>query len=769
MFVVVPIMLRAQINRTFSLRYNESDFNFVETNGLSYISTTRHTTILKNEITAPALPFICLNVLIGPDESYIDFTSNSTEILLREGTMIAPNPIEAFKSEDITASTNPLPLMYTKSSYPDLQIEFTGTHVINGYKFLTFLVCPFRYDFTNTKLYLNSQINLNIQLNSSKNTKLPVYIYDSSVQKQTNNDSYFINEEHKSILYESNTLSQVTSKNNTDNYPVKYLIITTNYLKNEFERLARWKSIKGIKAKVLTVDSIYSHDTHTDRSNQLKIKYAIKDYYQPHGNGVEYVLLGGDVSHVPVEKCHIQTTIQGAVEMDLTPSDLYYSSFKNMEWDNNHNGRSAELIDGVDLLPDVAITRLPASSSTEANKMISRIIDYEKNATTNNWDNSMLLCGVQTYDSVFVNGREVSDSEMQMDSVYTRYISPNWTGNVFRFYDTYTNHTLGANYNVSSDNLQQELMKGYSFFLVNTHGWPFSWDMETAPSYNTTDASGLNNPHYTIFTTTACNTNDIDHNYTCLGEAFMKNGNGGALAYYGCSRESIGSQIAIALGKDMEYIGTFYQRLFSPYSNYCFGEAIRRSKIDLCANYNSYNSSRWMHLTLNALGDPEMPVFKTIPSAIPNVTINFNGSDLSCTSGVERPKLCLMSKYDEGNNFYYYNYGHGSPFSYDNVFHNMFDEYSFCLTKKGYLPTLAVIGNTVHLQNETLSGKNNIIAYHTLIGSNVTNQTSAGAVIIENGLTVITSRNDVIITRDFEVKQGAELEIKINSQNQVTL
>jgi len=92
-----------------------------------------------------------------------------------------------------------------------------------------------------------------------------------------------------------------------------------------------------------------------------------------------------------------------------------------------------------------------------------------------------------------------------------------------------------------------------------------------------------------------------------------------------------------------------------------------------------------------------------------------------------------------------------------------------CLTKKGYLPTLAVIGNTVHLQNENLSGRNNVIAYHTLVGSNVTNQTSVGAVTIENGTTVITGRNDVIITGDFEVKLGAELEVNMTNQNYVNL
>ncbi len=770
---LAPIMLNSQIVRTISLDYDENDFNISEIGGLVYISTNQYTTILKDDTSAPALPYIGLNVLIGPDENFIDFTSNDTEILLCEGITIAPNPPEVFTNENVVIPNIPQPLTYVKSVYPDIRIEYTGTHITNGYKFLTFLVCPFKYDHADKKLYLDKHINLNILLKSSKANKQPIDNLIKSAQKQRGENSFFINEEHKDFLYGKDIINQPASKSNTtQDYPYRYLIITSNALKNEFERLAHWKSLKGIKAKVLTVEDIYNQDLNSSRSNQLKIKYAIKDYYEPYNNGIMYVLLGGDVDQVPAEMCHIQTTVEHEVQTDLTPADIYYASFSNMEWDNNHNGRSAELEDSISLSSDVAVTRLPASTSLEAREMINRIIDYERNTNMNNWDNSMLLCGVETYGHVTINGRQISDAEMQTDSLYYNYISPNWSGNVFRFYDTFTNYSsvnYGADYDVTGEHLQTELSKGYSFVFVNTHGNYNYWAMETG-QYYCSSASALVNPHYTIISTAACETNKFDNISNCLGEAFMKNGNGGILAYYGSSRNSIGSGFASSLGTDMEYIGTFYQKLFHQYSNQRLGEAIRDSKKTFISNYiNNYNSTRWMFLALNALGDPEMPVYKTVPSAIPNVIVNYNGSDLTVNSGVERPMLCLKSQYDEGNSFYYYIFGNGTPPYESNTFHNMNGEYTYCLTKKGYLPTLAYIGNTVHLQNETLLGKNNVISYHTLIGSDVTNQTSEGTVTIENGSTVITSHNDVTITKDFEVKLGAEFEINISNQNQVNL
>ena len=766
--IFAPLWLNAQIVRTFSLEYHEKEFDITEMEGLVHLGTNNYIAILKNDTSAPALPFICLNVLIGPDESYVDFTSTNTETLLREGITIAPNPIEVFTDENVTTPTPSFPLVYEKSVYPDLQIEYTGTHMVNGYKFLTFLVCPFRYDFTKSKLYLNSRINLNIQLKSSKNNNLPADNLIVSVRKQKDNDSFFINEEHKSILY-ANTFNQAPSKNNTaSDYPYRYLIITTNALKNEFERLARWKSIKGVKAKVLTVEEICIADNR-DISTQLKIKYAIKDYYEPYERGIKYVLLGGDDNLVPTQLCYIKAEISTGLEWNMTPTDLFYGSFTDMDWDKNKNGKAGEVEDTVCISPDIAITRLSVSNVNNTKTMIDRILSYENIPNTSIIVDSILLCGVKTNQMYVVDGRNVSDMEGQSNKLFSDYISPNWVGSPFHFYDTFTDHDDNEDYDVTSGNLQFELSKRYSFVNVASHGLQWLWNMESIyDEYLTDSANTLVNPHYTVITTGACQTNAFDFANPCLSEAFMRNTDGKVLSYYGSSREAIGNGSRIFLGSNMEYIGRFYNKLFSS-SGHRIGEAIVESKKTFVANCYNYNSTRWMFFTLNGLGDPEMPIYTNQTTAIPNVTVNYNGTSLTVNSGVVRPYLCLKSKFDDGNSFYYYNYGNGEPWEGGNTYTGMSGEYTYCLTKDGYLPTVATIGETVHLQNESFWGKCNVIAFHVLIGSNVTNQISVGAVTVENGSTVINSHNDVIITGDFEVKLGAELKINMTNQNVVNL
>lgn len=752
--ILMPIASYAQFDRTLSLKFDESNFQIEEFEGISYIQSKGLTTVFESDTISPALPYVCLNVLIGPNENYMSFTSTQTKVLLREGISIVSNPIETSKSQRNKDSQYVYPFSNTDNVFPNIQMKYTGTHFSEGYKYLTFLVCPFQYDCHDKKLYMFKQIDLKLIL-KSQSRETSVY-RNQSCEYSMPVRGFFVNEVQKQQLYANMHRSNSSLEDN----PYRYLIVTTDSLKNEFMRLAHWKTIKGVRADVLTVEEIYSHDTNGNRSNQLKIKYAIKDYYGPYQSRLKYVLLGGDVNQVPTEMCHIECPTEGS---DLTPSDLFYSSFTNMDWDNNHNGRSAELNDYVDISPDIIVTRLPAKTIEESRDMVDRIISFEKECCMDNWNNNMLLCGVETYSHITEDGRMKSDSEIQTDTLFSQDIAQNWNGNVFRFYDTYTDNALGENYDVSKDNLQSELGKGYSFVFVNTHGGTGSWETETIPFYQSGDASLLQNPHYSFFSTAACNTNAFDLSVPCLGETFMQNKNANTMAYYGCSRKSIGSSYIKVLGIDMKFLGSFYRKLFSNPLN-SLGEAVYNSKKDFLAACNGNNSTRWMYFSLNLLGDPETPIYSDIPGFIPNVSITYDGSNIEISHGTERPLLCLMSKYDEGNSFYY---------SYnilgDMSFENKTDEYFLCLSKNRYLPTLAIIGNTVHLQNEVLTGRNTVIANSVLIGSNVTNLAPIGPTTIERGVTVVKSHNDVIITKDFEVKKGAEFNVTISNNNTTNL
>lgn len=65
---------------------------------------------------------------------------------------------------------------------------------------------------------------------------------------------------------------------------------------SSFEPLLKWKRMKGLYSKIITMEDIES-DYEGD-GIQLKLKNCLYKLYR--NNGLQYVLLGGDDTVVPV-------------------------------------------------------------------------------------------------------------------------------------------------------------------------------------------------------------------------------------------------------------------------------------------------------------------------------------------------------------------------------------------------------------------------------------------------------------------------------------
>lgn len=60
--ILMPIASYAQFDRTLSLKFDESNFQIEEFEGLSYIQSKGLTTVFESDTISPALPYVCLNV-----------------------------------------------------------------------------------------------------------------------------------------------------------------------------------------------------------------------------------------------------------------------------------------------------------------------------------------------------------------------------------------------------------------------------------------------------------------------------------------------------------------------------------------------------------------------------------------------------------------------------------------------------------------------------------------------------------------------------------
>ena len=756
----------AQTTKEIHLQFSEKDFYMESRNNELFIRTEKYKMGFVTRPYDPALPYVIIQVLVEPNYEMLGFTFNRKEVLIKEGVNIAPIPEEI--PTNASWHHNESKTDYIPRIYPDSMVIYNGSHLMDGYRFLSFAVCPFRYNSATKELYMVQELNIHL------NSKLS--FEDSRLNGKTENQGLFardmiretvINSDDLDILYgnvkqNSHFIKSKNEKTSGEDYDYEYLIITSESLKSSFQQLANWKTQKGIRTKVLTVEHI--DDTYTGSRQQLRIKKAIKDYKENSTCPLKYVLLGGDTGIVPAQEARVRLYTRDPYfhyfwvlnETD-TPADIFYSCLDSLDWDTNGNGIYGEYggnndqNDNVDKIPDVSLTRVPVNTSTEADNYIRRLIDYENPSDTTNWNSQLLLAGKHLSSKPYynVNGVTMSDTQYKSEWMYTDDIMNYWTGVKKRFYDTDTDFG-GSSYDFNVTNLQAQLNNGYAFVNIRTHGDTTLIKMEGS-DFTVSDAMNIENTGHTIIVTEACLTNAFDQP-TSLSEAFMRNPDSGILGYYGCSREGWYSDTISSRGTSNELNGEFYRQLFTDKQKH-YGEIAWKAKHKVLWLFDSskFFPHGWLQYGVNPLGDPEMPIFIETPRIFENASCFSRNDSLIVSPGVDSCRICVMSLQDNGASHYeVYNNASSVPFVIPTV------DCSICITRPGYVPYIVDYYDAVYVQNKTITGQEDIFAKRVFIGSDVTTEEPQGAVNIVSGQTRVIG-NEITVEKDFTVTQGATL------------
>ena len=182
------------------------------------------------------------------------------------------------------------------------------------------------------------------------------------------------------------------------------LIITPFYFKDLITPLIEHKNDHGIETILQTTHQIYQSYQGRDRAEQ--IKYAIKDAKETHN--ISYVLLiGGRVGqtffwHIPPRYVHTDDKYSQKMFLsDLYYADLYDDQGTFCSWDSDDNGKYSEFTGGfpkddLDLIPDVAVGRLPCRNRAEVKAIVQKIIDYETTPPPQEDFHTLLLIGGDT-------------------------------------------------------------------------------------------------------------------------------------------------------------------------------------------------------------------------------------------------------------------------------------------------------------------------------------------------------------------------------------
>lgn len=621
---------------SIDLSFSESDLDFSVEDGFDIIRLKHEDGWLSGEPGEPLLPVVNVKVLLpdGTRAVGVEEVVDSEMPLTGKFRIYPAQPLSRSSDPVAPPWADPDPAIYSLSSpWPASAATVGASGVMRGYSLAAILVRPVAFVPADGRLLLRKSIRLRIRIEPQPARTRLRYMHEDALFEQTVR-SMVVNPKALDG-FRKETVTKTLGNPNV----VQYLIVTSTTSQSAFQPLADWKTKKGIRAEIVTVeDEVYP--VYPGATDQQKIKACIQDYVLNHGT--VWVLLGGDSSNsagayiIPDQDCY--GNVLGKIDATI-PTDLYYSAIDDLDWNDDNDAFPCEIEadgDTIDLFPDVFIGRIPARTAADVTTVVSKILAYEKNPPMSNYAENLLLAGKHRSDLPPSTGP--SDSHCQTEAMFSASIQPFWTGvQRDRLYDTGADFCDtsdcgpdNTDHGVTPEHLSAALNLGYNMMFMASHGDHELWWVEPEPDGQTHPdrfeadlALALTNAgRYTNVATMACVTAEFDTDSTvwpyCLGEAFLFSPSGGAVSYVGFSRNGFSSHGNCSIDGESGFVflGAYYRSLLSgnpPGRIQHIGAALFGAKNLLAGICGPYGAGRWMLFGLNLLGDPELCVYTTDP------------------------------------------------------------------------------------------------------------------------------------------------------------
>jgi hypothetical protein len=166
-----------------------------------------------------------------------------------------------------------------------------------------------------------------------------------------------------------------------------------------------------------------------------------------------------------------------------------------------------------------------------------------------------------------------------------------------RLYDTYWQYPGSSKLTRAS--AMNQMDAGYGIVNHLGHGFRYTMSCGDASLVNA-DADALTNGSRS-FVLMMANCAAVAFDYNCLAERFLLNPGGGAAGIIGAAR-------SVSAGLIVTYNQAFYRQLFQ-FGHVHLADALDAMRLERTSLAELDGSDRWIHFSLNALGDPEMTIF----------------------------------------------------------------------------------------------------------------------------------------------------------------
>ncbi len=544
--------------------------------------------------------------------------------------------------------------------FPAWEVRHMGTSTWKGFRIATFAIYLVRYEPTTGRLTAMEDISLVVDTapgDSDRDAKRERHVDGFREQSLSDVVSVVDNPElaptylFDDIVVENEPRGFLPSyMPGLEGSAVQYLIVTNEEMAPEFQRLADWKTQKGIPAIVRTIEWI-AQNCRAGADPAESIRNFIRDAYEKWG--VEYVLLGGDTEVIPERIAYVDYYLGNWI-----PTDMYYACLDgtwNADGDNiwgeGYDFITEDPVDETDIYAEVYVGRLPATTLSEAQLLVDKSIAYEAPSDTL-YKSDFLLLGEVIQPDPYIPGGPISTDGCEfLQDIHELYLDPDPDINSNRLFENLTDYPAATLLTRASTLSNMDM--GANHVIHAGHGGKYNTSVGDG-SIRNSHAGNVTNGSKT-FSMYLLNCDNLAFETDCIAEHFMLNPNGGAAAATGASSSAFPWSFRI-------YMDTYYELMFD-HNIVQLGKLLFKSREPYTSAATGENVDRWTHFILNYLGDPELNILRGTPgtfdvTAPASVPFGHNEIVIQVDDGgspVDSAYVCL---YKEGDD---YQYGYTDP------------------------------------------------------------------------------------------------------------
>ena len=613
--------------------YYFDDPTVTEVNGYDVIKFAG--TMNNGVIGEASLPWQAVSLLLPQNTEAQSITVEYYDFVEMEGTynllpqqkprpLSSTKPLKFERNEDFYRSEN---------VYPETTYTKVNTQYLNGCSFAFAQFSPVRYVPATGKVSYAKSATVTVEVTASKSDKSNKLWMTPEVEKRV-----------ERLAQNPEAVKAYKTRGRSMN-GYELLVITPQQWVSHFDEYVEFYEARGLRTHVTDLEYILAN--FDGRDNAEKVRAYISQEYE--NEGVMMVLLGGDAGLVPWRAFYCNVYDE---EVDNLPADMYFVCLDGT-WDDDNNGLWGEPGED-DLLPELAIARMPFNNELQFNNMMHKTLEYQSNPVLGEFHNVILGAehlGDGYYGSTDLN-RLIGGSS---DYDYTTVGIPvNY--NYRKVYETHNQKWSGKWF--------KEEINDFGGHYVHHVGhantdYVAGWYVNTTNDNTFAQLDGVHH-NYNFFHSHGCICGDFTH--TCMLERLV-NISTGFVATTGNSRygwyQPWGDGMAAHLHR--EFVDAYYNDRL-PY----IGTAFVEMKIMTAPYVPNDPCMRWNDYDINILGDvavcpwldepfrPEVSYVSALVQGTTStpVTITYNGvaqSNFRC-SIFHNGELLAFGMTDENGN-----------------------------------------------------------------------------------------------------------------------